>query len=61
MEETEQAFPANKTYELFSSFVYTNDDKGKIQKTTATIRELMKEFRVLPRGAGGLLRDLDPC
>jgi len=71
MEETERAFPANKTYELFSSFVYTNEDKEKIQKITATIRELMKEFRESFRGeqvaffvtwihAGGRATDFAP-
>lgn len=44
-EETERAYPTNKTYELYSSFVFKNDNKDTIQKITAIIRDLMKEFR----------------
>ncbi|KAK1761760.1 hypothetical protein QBC33DRAFT_553363 [Phialemonium atrogriseum] len=44
-EETERAYPTNKTYELYSSFVFKNDNKNTIQQITAIIRDLMKEFR----------------
>lgn len=45
MEETERSYPTNQSYELYSSFVFKNDDKEKVAKVTSTIRELMKEFR----------------
>ncbi|KAL2148927.1 hypothetical protein VTH82DRAFT_1613 [Thermothelomyces myriococcoides] len=71
LEETERAYPTNKTYELYSSFVFTNDDKAKIQKITSTIRDLMKEFRESFTGeqvnflvtwihAGGRATDMPP-
>ncbi len=45
LEETERAYPANKTYELYSSFMFTKDNKDIIQKVTAIIRDLMASFR----------------
>lgn len=45
LEEMERAYPQNKTYELYSSFVFGNDDRKAMENITATIRELMKEFR----------------
>jgi hypothetical protein len=50
LEETEKAYPTNKTYELFSSFVFNNDNTEIIQKVTAAIRDLMKDFRDKFRG-----------
>lgn len=37
----ERAYPQNKTYELYSSFVFGNDDKGTIEKVSDTIIRLM--------------------
>ncbi|CAG8662775.1 18303_t:CDS:2 [Rhizophagus irregularis] len=48
-EETTKAFPTNKTYNIYSSFVF-NNDKISIEKVTAIIREEMKTFRRLYRG-----------
>ncbi|KAL2686875.1 hypothetical protein Neosp_004417 [[Neocosmospora] mangrovei] len=45
LEETERAYPSNKTYELYSSFIFKNDDRNTIETATATIRELMATFR----------------
>ncbi|KAL7934346.1 FAD-binding domain-containing protein [Trichoderma chlorosporum] len=45
LEETERAYPTNKTYELFSSFCFKNDDRVHIEKVTAAIRHLMRRFR----------------
>ncbi|KAG9219132.1 hypothetical protein CCMSSC00406_0001542 [Pleurotus cornucopiae] len=45
LEETERAYPANKTYELHSSFMFTKDNKDTIQKVTAIVRDLMASFR----------------
>ncbi|KAF4574829.1 oxygen-dependent FAD-linked oxidoreductase family protein [Pleurotus pulmonarius] len=45
LEETERAYPENKTYELYSSFMFTKDNKDIIQKVTATIRPFMDSFR----------------
>ncbi|KAJ2900633.1 uncharacterized protein MKZ38_002292 [Zalerion maritima] len=45
MEETERAYPKNKTYELYSSFVFKNDDKVAIREITDAIRRLMQDFR----------------
>ncbi|KAI1170929.1 FAD-binding domain-containing protein [Nemania sp. FL0916] len=45
VEEMERAYPQNKTYELYSSFAFKNDDKATIIKITAIIRELMTTFR----------------
>jgi hypothetical protein len=44
-EETERAYPSNKTYELYSSFVFKNDNKDIIQNITTAIRDLMQDFR----------------
>ncbi|KAK4683027.1 hypothetical protein QC764_0025200 [Podospora pseudoanserina] len=71
MEETERAYPTNKTYELYSSFVFTNNDKATIEKVTAEIRDLMAEFRELFKGekvnflvtwihAGGRATEFEP-
>lgn len=45
LEETERAYPSNPTYELYSSFVFKNDDRIVIQRVTNFIRDMMKEFR----------------
>ncbi|RFU79620.1 fad-binding domain-containing [Trichoderma arundinaceum] len=45
LEETERSYPTNQSYELYSSFVFKNDDKNTINKVTRAIRDLMKEFR----------------
>lgn len=44
-EELERAYPSNKTYELYSSFVFNNKDKRTLQKVTAAQRDLMVTFR----------------
>jgi hypothetical protein len=48
-EENTRAFPTNKTYSLYSSFVF-NNDKNSIENVTAIIREQMKTFRSLYLG-----------
>jgi len=45
LEDTERAYPTNKTYELYSSFVFKNDNKDTMKKITTAIRDLMTEFR----------------
>lgn len=45
LEEVERAYPTNKTYELYSSFVFGNQDKNTIQKVTTALRDLMAAFR----------------
>ncbi|KAF9498487.1 FAD-binding domain-containing protein [Pleurotus eryngii] len=45
LEERERAYPANKTYELYSSFMFTRDNTDTIQKVTVVIRDLMASFR----------------
>lgn len=69
-EETVRAFPDNKTYSIYSSFLFDND-KEKIEKVTAIIREEMENFRRLYSGekveflvtwihSGGKARDKKP-
>ncbi|KAF3483021.1 uncharacterized protein GIQ15_02345 [Arthroderma uncinatum] len=48
-EETTRAFPSNRTYSIYSSFVFDNDSKN-INEVTAIIREEMKDFRDLYAG-----------
>ncbi|KAG5637327.1 hypothetical protein H0H81_004973 [Sphagnurus paluster] len=43
-EETVKAFPTNKSYSIYSSFVFTNDSET-ITKVTALIREKAAAFR----------------
>lgn len=45
LEDTERSYPTNQSYELYSSFVFKNDDKENIGKVTSAINVLMKEFR----------------
>ncbi|KAI1346928.1 FAD-binding domain-containing protein [Xylaria sp. FL0043] len=50
LEETERAYPTNRTYELYSSFIFKNDDIVAINKVTVVIRDLMEAFRKDFRG-----------
>lgn len=43
-EETKRAFPTNRTYTIYSSFVFNNDE-SVIEKVTAIVREEMVNFR----------------
>lgn len=43
LEEAERAYPSNKTYELYSSFIFT--ESSDFEKITAAIYERMKFFR----------------
>ncbi|KAH8832115.1 hypothetical protein DL96DRAFT_1667954 [Flagelloscypha sp. PMI_526] len=43
-EETVRAFPTNKTYSIFSSFVFHKNAQN-ISKVTSILRELMRDFR----------------
>ncbi|KAF7301324.1 FAD-binding domain-containing protein [Mycena indigotica] len=43
-EETIKAFPTNKSYSIFSSFVFKND-RATIEKVTAIVRKKALEFR----------------
>ncbi|UKZ70762.1 uncharacterized protein TrAtP1_011732 [Trichoderma atroviride] len=45
LEETERSYPTNQSYELYSSFVFRNDDEENIKNVTSAISNLMKEFR----------------
>lgn len=45
LEETERAYPENKTYELYSSFIFTKDNKDTIRKVTDIVRRFMDSFR----------------
>ncbi|KAF2807335.1 FAD-binding domain-containing protein [Mytilinidion resinicola] len=45
LEEAERAYPSNKTYELYSSFIFTNSSPAALATITTAIRELMKTFR----------------
>ncbi|KAJ8121670.1 hypothetical protein ONZ43_g1934 [Nemania bipapillata] len=45
LEETERAYPEKKTYELYSSFIFKNNDRAVISKVTSIIRDLMTAFR----------------
>ncbi|RYP11086.1 hypothetical protein DL764_000244 [Monosporascus ibericus] len=45
LEEAERAYPSNKTYELYSSFIFDNSSPSTLAVITATIRELMATFR----------------
>ncbi|KAE8449113.1 hypothetical protein EG329_008496 [Mollisiaceae sp. DMI_Dod_QoI] len=45
LEEAERAYPSNKTYELYSSFVFTNSSPSTLATITAAIRDLMASFR----------------
>ena len=44
-EETVKAFPTNRSYSIFSSFVFTND-RETIEPVTSIIRAQMKDFRL---------------
>ncbi|KAK1828988.1 FAD binding domain-protein [Podospora conica] len=46
LEETQRAYPTNKTYELYSSFVFDNSSPSALADITAAIRTLMTQFRV---------------
>ncbi|KAI1393339.1 uncharacterized protein F4822DRAFT_9054 [Hypoxylon trugodes] len=48
-EETVRAFPTNRTYSIYSSFVFGNE-RSNIEKITTIIREEMKNFRRLFAG-----------
>lgn len=43
-EETKRAFPTNKTYTIYSSFVFNNNE-SVIKNVTTIIREMMVNFR----------------
>ncbi|KAK4231591.1 hypothetical protein QBC38DRAFT_506664 [Podospora fimiseda] len=45
VEKMERAYPKNKSYELYSSFCFANDDKRIIEQATAAIAERMATFR----------------
>ncbi|KAJ5114386.1 hypothetical protein NUU61_000145 [Penicillium alfredii] len=48
-EETERSFPTNRTYTIYSSFVFTND-RSTIEKLTTIIKKQMETFRRLYSG-----------
>lgn len=48
-EETTRAFPTNKTYSIYSSFVFSNE-KRTIESVTSILREEMQTFRSLYMG-----------
>ena len=45
LDETERAYPENRTYELYSSFVFGQYDRNTITEITSLIRGFMQEFR----------------
>ncbi|KAL8417451.1 hypothetical protein RB596_007539 [Gaeumannomyces avenae] len=44
-DETGRVYPTNKTYELFSSFAFSNGDKGVLQEAAAALQQLAGEFQ----------------
>ncbi|KAL8386922.1 hypothetical protein RB595_010293 [Gaeumannomyces hyphopodioides] len=45
LEETERAYPTNKTYALFSSFAFANGNEGVLQEAAAALQQLAGEFQ----------------
>ncbi|KAA8641451.1 hypothetical protein EYZ11_002254 [Aspergillus tanneri] len=56
-EETIQSLPSSRTYSIYTSFVFSNDNKDQqIKKITSIIRKEMKAFRTQFTGEQGLLQ-----
>ena len=55
VEETKKAFPTNRTYQIYTSFVFKNDEKS-ISGITKILREEMAEFRKQFAGETGTLQ-----
>ena len=55
VEETKKAFPTNRTYQIYTSFVFKND-KNSISSITKIVREKMEEFRKQFAGETGTLQ-----
>lgn len=56
IEETKKSFPTNRTYQIYTSFVFKNDDPKKFAEITQIIRQEMEEFRMQFSGETGLLQ-----
>lgn len=52
VEETRKAFPTNRAYRIFTSFVFQNNDKT-IQAVTRVLRDKMREFKKTFAGETG--------
>lgn len=55
VEETKKAFPTNRTYQIYTSFVFRNDENS-ISGITQIVREKMEEFRKQFAGETGTLQ-----
>ncbi|KAI1461784.1 hypothetical protein F4805DRAFT_476248 [Annulohypoxylon moriforme] len=55
VEETKKSFPTNRSYQIYTSFVFKNGRKN-IEKITRIIRDEMKVFREQFEGETGLLQ-----
>ena len=54
-EETVKAFPSNRSYSIYTSFVFKND-QGRISSITSIIKREMKAFRDLFTGEQAMLQ-----
>ncbi|RAQ58982.1 hypothetical protein COH20_006754 [Aspergillus flavus] len=54
-EETVKSFPTNRSYQIYSSFVFKND-RSRMKAVTEAIRKEMQAFRKLFNGEQGLLQ-----
>jgi FAD/FMN-containing dehydrogenase len=55
VEETKKSFPTNRSYQIYTSFVFKNDRKT-IEMVTQIIRSEMQVFREQFKGESGLLQ-----
>jgi FAD binding domain/Berberine and berberine like len=55
VEETKKSFPTNRSYQIYTSFMFKNDRKD-MEKLTRIIRDEMKAFRDQFPGETGLLQ-----
>ncbi|PKX93529.1 FAD-binding domain-containing protein [Aspergillus novofumigatus IBT 16806] len=54
-EETVKSFPTNRSYQIYTSFVFKND-RSRMKAVTVAIRKEMQAFRRLFKGEQGLLQ-----
>lgn len=55
VEETKKSFPTNRSYQIYTSFVFRNNRRD-IEQVTSIIREEMKAFRELFVGEAAILQ-----
>lgn len=56
IEETKKSFPTNRAYQIYTSFVFKNDDPKKFADIIRIIRQEMKDFRDQFTGETGTLQ-----